>query len=165
MYQLINNRDLEFQLYELFDVEELFSRDRFSEHNKETFDAVLQTAEKIATKHFLPHNHLADQNEPKFVDGKVEMIASVKEAFDAFREAGFIAGGMEYELGGMQLPFLITLAATGYFTSANPSTTGYGFLTTGAANLIRTFLKSTFLSLAMQPYFFLPPLIINFTLH
>jgi len=153
MYQLINNRDLEFQLYELFDVEALFSRDRFSEHNKETFDAVLQTAEKIATKHFLPHNHLADQNEPKFVDGKVEMIASVKEAFDAFREAGFIAGGMEYELGGMQLPFLITLAASGYFTSANPSTTGYGFLTTGAANLIRTFGNE------QQKSDFLPPML------
>jgi alkylation response protein AidB-like acyl-CoA dehydrogenase len=153
MDQLINNRDLQFQLYELFDIEPLFSRAKFAEHSKETFDAVLQTAEKIASKHFLPHNHLADQNEPKFVDGKVEMIAEVKEAFDAFRKAGFIAGGMEYELGGMQLPFLITLAASGYFTSANPSTTGYGFLTTGAANLIRSFGNE------QQKSDFLPPML------
>jgi len=139
MNQLINNRDLEFQLYEMFDIQQLLSRARFNEHNKETFDAVLQTAEKIALKYFLPHNQLADQNEPKFINGQVEIIDEVKVAFDAFREAGFIAAGMEYELGGMQLPFLITLAASGYFTSANPSTTGYGFLTTGAANLIRTF--------------------------
>lgn len=143
MDQLINNRDLEFQLYEMFDIEPLLLREKFSEHSKETFDAVLQTAEKIALKHFLPHNHLADQNEPKFIDGKVEMIPEVKVAFDAFREAGFIAAGMDFELGGMQLPFLITLAASGYFTSANPSTTGYGFLTTGAANLIRSFASET----------------------
>ncbi len=153
MNQLMNNRDLEFQLYQLFDIDSLFTREKFSEHSKQTFDAVLQTAEKIASKHFLPHNHLADQNEPKFVDGKVEMIPEVKSAFDAFRQAGFIAGGMDYELGGMQLPFLITLAASGYFTSANPSTTGYGFLTTGAANLIRTFGSE------QQKADFLPPML------
>ncbi len=139
MSQLINNRDLTFQLYELLDIERLFSRAKFEDHNKETFDAVLETAEKIALKYFLPHNHKADQNEPQFVNGLVEMIPEVKQAFDAFREAGFIAGGMDYEIGGMQLPFVITLAASGYFTSANPSTTGYGFLTTGAANLINVF--------------------------
>jgi len=139
MDQLINNRDLEFQLYELLNSEELNSREKFSDHNKETFDAVLETAEKIALKKFLPHNHKADQNEPQFVSGKVEMIPEVKEAFDAHREAGFIAASLDYDLGGMQLPAVITLASASYFMSANPSTTAYGFLTTGAANLIRVF--------------------------
>jgi len=139
MDQLINNRDLKFQLYELLNLDRLLSRSKFEDHNIETFNAVLETAEKIAIKYFLPHNHKADQNEPKFINGLVEMIPEVKEAFDAYRQAGFIAGGMDYELGGMQLPFTVTLAALGYFTSANPSTTGYGFLTTGAANLINTF--------------------------
>jgi len=139
MNQLINNRDLEFQLYEVLATEKLTQAEKFSEHNKETFDAVLETAEKIATKYFLNHNHKADQNEPQFIDGKVEMIPEVKEAFDAYREAGFIASGMDFDLGGMQLPFTISLAASAYFMSANPSTTGYGFLTAGSANLIRTF--------------------------
>jgi len=139
MDQLINKRDLEFQLYELLNLDRLSTRERFEDHNKETFDAVLETAEKIAVKHFLPHNHKSDQNEPQFIDGKVEMIPEVKAAFDAHRKAGFIAAGMDFELDGMQLPAVITLAASGYFTSANPSTTGYGFLTTGAANLINVF--------------------------
>ena len=153
MSQLINRRDLEFQLYQLIDIEKLFDREKFQDHSKETFDAVLETAEKIAEKHFLPHNHLADQKEPKFVDGKVEMIPEVKQAFDAYRKAGFIAGGMSYEQEGMQLPFVITLAALGYFTSANPSTTGYGFLTTGAANLINAFGSDE------QKKTFLPPML------
>jgi len=153
MDQLINNRDLKFQLYELLDLDRLLSRSRFEDHNIETFDAVLETAEKIAIKHFLSHNHKADQNEPKFINGVVEMIPEVKQAFDAYREAGFIAGGMDYDLGGMQLPFTVTLAALGYFTSANPSTTGYGFLTTGAANLINTFGSS------QQKETFLPPML------
>jgi butyryl-CoA dehydrogenase len=139
MNQLINNRDFKFHLYQVQEIEKLTNRDRYNEHSKETFDAVLDTAEKIAVKYFLPHNHLSDQNEPKFVDGKVEMLDDVKHAFDAFREAGFIAASTGFEQGGMQLPFSVAIAASGYFTSANPSTTGYGFLTTGAANLIDTF--------------------------
>jgi butyryl-CoA dehydrogenase len=139
MNQLINNRDFKFHLFQVQAINRLTSRERYSEHNEETFNAVLDTAEKIALKYFLPHNHQSDQNEPKFVDGVVSMIPEVKVAFDAFREAGFIAASMDFEQGGMQLPFSIAMAASGYFTSANPSTTGYGFLTTGAANLINTF--------------------------
>ncbi len=139
MQQLVNNRDLTFQLYEVLATEKLTEKDKFSEHSKETFDAVIDTAEKIATKYFLPHNHKADQNEPIFKDGKVEMIPEVKEAFDAYREAGFIAAEMDFEMGGMQLPMTISLASSAYFMSANPSTTGYGFLTAGSASLIRVF--------------------------
>ncbi|MBV1911367.1 MAG: acyl-CoA dehydrogenase [Kangiellaceae bacterium] len=139
MSQLINNRDLAFQLYEMFDLNELLKRPRFEEHSKETFDAVLDTAEKIALKYFLPHNHTADQKQPKFIDGKVKMIPEVKEAFDAQREAGFIAAGVDFEEGGMQLPLIINLAASSFFTSANCATTAYSFLTAGAANLIRVF--------------------------
>ena len=139
MDQLINNRDLAFQLYEVLSTDKLTEIEKFSEHSKETFDAVIETAEKIAKKYFLPHNRKADQNEPQFIDGKVEMIAEVKQAYDAYREAGFISAGMDFELGGMQLPFTVSLASAAYFTSANPSTTGYGFLTGGAANLIRVF--------------------------
>ncbi|MGB0495475.1 MAG: acyl-CoA dehydrogenase [Kangiellaceae bacterium] len=139
MDQLISNRDLAFQLYELLNIEKLNEREKFADHSRETFDAVLKTAEDIALKYFLPHNHSADQNEPQFIDGKVEMIAEVKAAYDALREAGFIAASLDYELGGMQLPSVMSLAASAYFTSANAATTAYGFLTTGAANLIRVF--------------------------
>lgn len=139
MDQLINNRDLAFQLYESLGLESLLAREKFQDHNKQTFDAVLETIEKIALKYFLPHNHKADQNEPQFIDGKVEMIPEVKQAFDAAADAGFLAAGMDFELGGMQLPHVINLAASGYLTAANPSTAGYGFLTVAAANLINSF--------------------------
>ena len=53
MQQLINSRDLKFQLYELNDIDRLFQRKKFEDHNPEIFDAVLETAEKIAVKYFL----------------------------------------------------------------------------------------------------------------
>lgn len=147
--ELIKQREIDFQLYEVLDTESLCSRERFSEHNRETFGAVLDTADKLACELFAPHNAKADANEPTFDGKKVSMIDEVKVAFDAYSQAGFTAGRYDYEEGGMQLPETVMTACSGYFLAANVSTTGYPFLTTGAANVIRSFasqtLKDTFL--------------------
>ncbi|MBS3803637.1 MAG: acyl-CoA dehydrogenase, partial [Oleiphilaceae bacterium] len=136
---LIDRRDLAFQLYEVLDTESLVERERFSDHSRDTFDAVIETADKIARDKFAPHNRAADKEEPQFVDGKVELLPQVKDAFHAYAEAGFLAGRHDYDLGGMQLPETVMAACNGFFTAANPGTAGYPFLTSAAANLIRTF--------------------------
>lgn len=136
---LIDRRDLAFQLYEVLDTQNLPERERFSEHNRDTFDAVLETADKIARAKFANHNSEADKDEPKFVNGQVEMLPEVKQGFDAYAEAGFLAGRYDYDLGGLQLPESVMAACNGFFTAANPGTAGYPFLTTAAANLIRVF--------------------------
>jgi len=136
---LLNRRDLDFQLYEALDTESLCERERFVEHSRETFSAVIDTADKIARERFAPHNSVADKEEPRIEDGKVTMRSEVKTAIDAYAEAGFIAGRYDYELGGMQLPETVMTACNGFFMAANPSTAGYPFLTTAAANVIRTF--------------------------
>ncbi len=43
---LLSRRDLEFLLYEWLDVEALTKRERFAEHSRETFDAVLDLSER-----------------------------------------------------------------------------------------------------------------------
>ena len=137
--ELINSKEYQFQLYELLDSEALCSRPYFSEHNKQTFDAVLATANKIASEKFAPHNAKADANEPTFDGQKVIMIDEVQEAYQAYTEAGLIAGRFSFAEGGMQLPETIMTACAGYFMAANPSTTSYPFLTVAAANVIRHF--------------------------
>ncbi len=149
--ELIDRRDLDFQLYEMLDTVSLCQRARFHEHDRATFDAVIDSAERLAREHFATHNAKADQNEPRFVDGRVEMIPEVKEAIDAFAEAGFIAGRYDEDLGGMQLPETVMTACSGFFTAANPGTAGYPFLTTAAANVIRIFGSDEQRSLYMQP--------------
>jgi alkylation response protein AidB-like acyl-CoA dehydrogenase len=136
---LINDFELPFQLYAVLDTESLCNSAKFAEHSRATFDAVLETANKIATDLFLPHNHIADKNEPQFDGTKVSMIDEVKVAFDAFRESGFIAGRYSFEEGGMQLPETVMTAVAGYFMAANPSTTAYPFLTTAAINVLTHF--------------------------
>ena len=137
--KLLNRRDLDFILYELLDVESLTKRSRFAEHSRETFDAALNTATKIAEEKFAPHNRKADLNEPRFENGRVRMIPEVAEALLAFREAGFMAASQDFELGGMQLPWTVAQACFAWFSAANISTAGYPFLTVANANLIRTF--------------------------
>ena len=53
---LLSSRNLAFELYEVLDAEGLTQRERFAEHNRETFDAALGTARSIAEKFFAPHN-------------------------------------------------------------------------------------------------------------
>ena len=139
MAGIINRRDLEFQLFEVLDVESLTTRPRYAEHSKETFRAVLDTAEAMATEKFEPHNHKADANEPTFDGQRVTMIPEVREALQAFCEAGFIAAAHDFERGGMQLPVVMTQAAFSLFKSANVGTAAYPFLTIGNANVIHRF--------------------------
>ena len=134
--KLLSRRDLEFMLYEWLDVESLTGRGRFVDHSRETFDAALDTCERIAEDLFAPHNKKADQNEPHFDGERVRLIPEVKQALDAFREAGLMAAGQDYDLGGMQLPTVVEKACFSYFKSANVSTSGYPFLTIGNANLL-----------------------------
>lgn len=47
---LLSSRNLAFELYEVLDAEGLTQRERFAEHNRETFDAAIGTARSIAEK-------------------------------------------------------------------------------------------------------------------
>ncbi|MCF8200033.1 MAG: acyl-CoA dehydrogenase, partial [Sulfuritalea sp.] len=111
----------------------------YAEHNKETFLAVLDTAEAMATEKFAPHNRKADENEPTFDGQRVTMIPEVADALKAFCDAGFIAAAHDFERGGMQLPVVMTQAGFSLFKSANVGTAAYPFLTIGNANVIHRF--------------------------
>ncbi len=133
---ILSRRDLDFLLHEWLDVEGLVKRPRYAEHSRETFDAVLDLAEQIATEHFAPHNRTADENEPRFVDGRVELIPEVGRALKVFTDAGLMAGGFDEEYGGMQLPHVVGQAVLAWFKAANIGTSAYPFLTMGNARLL-----------------------------
>ncbi|OLU24567.1 acyl-CoA dehydrogenase [Pseudomonas sp. PA15(2017)] len=136
---LLSARNLAFELYEVLDAEALSQRPRFSEHNRETFDAALGTARSIAENLFAPHNRKNDEHEPRFVDGGAQLIAEVKPALQAFNEAGFLNATRDFELGGMQLPNLLSQACFAHFQAANIATASYPLLSMAAANLIEAF--------------------------
>lgn len=136
---LLSSRNLAFELYEVLDAEGLTRRERFADHNRETFDAAIGTARNIAEKYFAPHNRKGDENEPRYENGQAILIPEVKPAVDAFLEAGFLNAARSFDAGGMQLPTLLSQACFAHFQSANAASTSYPFLTMGAANLIESF--------------------------
>ncbi|WP_442110298.1 acyl-CoA dehydrogenase [Pseudomonas sp. NUPR-001] len=148
---LLSARNLAFELYEVLDAEALTQRPRFAEHTRETFDAALSTARTIAEKYFAPHNRKGDEQEPRFENGEAVLIPEVKPAVDAFLEAGFLNATRDFEVGGMQLPTLLSQACFAHFQAANAGTTAYPFLTMGAANLIESFGSDEQKRLFLQP--------------
>ena len=134
-----DRRNMDFVLNELLNVEQLTERNYYQEHSRETFDAIIEVAEQIATEHFHSHNAESDKNEPVMVDGQVKIIPEVKEAIQVFAEAGFFAGHHSEELGGIQLPWVVNQACSAIFQAANAATVAYPFLTIAAANVIEAF--------------------------
>ncbi|MFM0504791.1 acyl-CoA dehydrogenase [Paraburkholderia caffeinilytica] len=136
MSLILSRRDLDFMLYEWLDVETLTTAARYADHSRETFDAALDTCEKIATDLFATHNKKNDEQEQHFDGETVHVIPEVRRALAAFCEAGLMAAGQDYELGGMQLPMVLEKAGFAWFNAANIGTTTFPFLTIGNANLL-----------------------------
>jgi butyryl-CoA dehydrogenase len=136
---LLNERDLQFLLYEFLDTESLLQRPRYAEHTRETFDATLETARQMATDLFAPHGPKSDANEPRFDGVRVHLVPETQAAWDAYAQAGFLSAHWDESEGGLRMPEVVLRAAIAYFKSANVATSAYCFLTIGAANLLRTF--------------------------
>ena len=126
----------DFFLYDWLSVESLQGRDRFSEHSRETFDAVLDLCETLAAEKFAPFNRMADTQEPWFDGERVHLPESSVTASKAYAESGMLAAAQDYALGGMQLPCVVEMAANSFFSKAGIGLGGGGLLTSGNANLL-----------------------------
>ena len=126
---------LDFLLYQWLDAESLSQRPRFADHSRETFDAVLDTCERIAREKYAPFNRLVDTQEPRFDGEKVILPQATHDAHKAYAESGMLSAAQDFEMGGMQLPYTIEAAANAFFACASVSI-GSGMLTTGNANLL-----------------------------
>lgn len=153
MSLLLNPRDVEFILYELLDVESLTASPLFEEHDRETFDAIIATARRIAEDKFAPHAAKLDQNEPTFDGERVHIIPEVAEALAAYIECGFMGISAPTEYGGMELPMTVAQAACAWVAAADVSANGYAFLTHAAINLLAEFASDE------QQALYLPPMI------
>mgnify|MGYP003463280486 CR=1 FL=1 len=81
MSEILSRRDLQFLLYEWLDTERLTDRPKFADQSRDTYDDILELAERVATDRFAPHNAKADANEPYVgEDGRVVLIPEVAEA-------------------------------------------------------------------------------------
>ncbi|WP_270175359.1 acyl-CoA dehydrogenase [Diaphorobacter sp. ED-3] len=126
---------LDFLLYEWLQAGSLNARERFADHSRETFDAVLDTCERIAREKYAPFNRTVDTQEPQFDGERVILPQCTHDARQAFADSGMLSAAQDYALGGMQLPYVVESAANSFFGCASISI-GSNLLTTGNANAI-----------------------------
>ena len=126
---------VDFLLYHWLQADALNGRPRFADHSRETFDAVLDTCERIAREKYAPFNRLVDTEEPRFDGEKVILPQATHEARRAYAESGLLSAAQDYEIGGMQLPYTVEAAANSFFAAASISI-GSNMLTSGNANLL-----------------------------
>jgi butyryl-CoA dehydrogenase len=126
---------VDFLLHDWLHVETLQQRERFADHSRETFDAVLDTCERIAREKYAPFNRLVDTQEPHFDGERVILPQATHDAQKAYAASGMLSAAQDYEVGGMQLPYTVEAAANAFFAMASVSI-GSGMLTTGNANLL-----------------------------
>jgi butyryl-CoA dehydrogenase len=134
---IMNERDLAFMLFELFDSESLIQRPRYQDHDRQTFNEAINTAKTLAERYFLPIRQKLDTHQPTFDGKNIQLIPELKVACDAIIESGFACATADFDDGGMQLPPIIANAAGSYLIAAGGTAIGYSLLTSANANLLQ----------------------------
>ncbi|MDL2286322.1 acyl-CoA dehydrogenase [Desulfococcaceae bacterium OttesenSCG-928-F15] len=141
---LIERRDQDFLLHEVFNIEQFSTTEKFADFNKKTCDMIVSEGRNLAIKEILPTNKLADTHNGapeavKLVNGSVQVPPSFHKPYKAFCEGQWLAMCDDPEYGGQGMPHLLQCAVGEYFTAANCAFMMYPGLTHGAGNILANF--------------------------
>lgn len=137
--QYTNLDNMRFLLYDVHDAEELTQYERFQDYDRTSFDIMLDAVKDFSDKELFPYFEEMDANPVTYDDGKVTVHPQIKKFIDMATKNGFIGPWFDYDQGGIQLPQMMYGAVFHILDAANNNVAGYVGLTSGAANLIRTF--------------------------
>jgi hypothetical protein len=135
---ILDERDQQFILYEMLEVEKLCGYEKFADFSKDMFDMILTEAQKMAVEEIFPTLKEGDEQGATLADGKVSVPKCFHRVFNLFREGGWIGMTFPPEQGGQGLPESVRTAATDWFYH-NFAFIAYPFAAEGAAHLILTY--------------------------
>ncbi|AIY19090.1 acyl-CoA dehydrogenase [Pimelobacter simplex] len=101
-----NLRDIEFNLFELFNVQEYLGTGVFEEMDADTAREILSEVERVAREDLAASFVDSDRNPPVFdpATNTAPVPASFKKSYDTWMESGFWALGLPEEIGGTTAP-------------------------------------------------------------
>ena len=138
---LVDSRDMRFILFEMLEIDRLNVYDAFEGFDRDTYEATLDLAEKIAVEQIYPVNAEGDRlgvsYDPK--TKKVTYPDIFKSAMVKFNEAGFAGLANDPEWGGMGMPDVMFRAVLEYFFAASLAWSMNVTLSVGATNLVKNF--------------------------
>ena len=135
----VDQRDIDFQLFEWLPLGELLSAERFAEWDEESLRMVLPEALKIAQQELDPANEDGDRDGCRWQDGVVTVPASFVSSYRTVAEGGWVGAVNSPEFGGLGMPSVVAAAANEYFDGANLGLAVSLLLTRGAGELIEHF--------------------------
>jgi alkylation response protein AidB-like acyl-CoA dehydrogenase len=135
---LLDSRDLRFVLFEVLEADKFNRFEKYSDFDRETYEAVLELAEQIAVEQVYPANREADKTGAQYdpTTKSVRIPEGFHKALDAFRESGFSGLCAPLEFGGTGMPQTVYRAVMEYFNAAGVAFITYETLRNGACNLI-----------------------------
>ena len=129
-------------------------KERYKDYDSGAVDILLQAVKDLADKEAFPYLKEMDEKPAYFKDGQVMVHPQVKQIMEKCGEMGLIGATLDYEAGGMQLPYMLAQASYFIIDAANNSLSGYPGLTSGSAGLINSygneFLKETYMPPMLQ---------------
>jgi len=137
--KLTDQRDIDFVLYEQFQVDTFLTSKKYNAFNKKMFDMVVKEAKNLAVKEIFPTYTLCDKEGVTFENGRVKVPECLKKPHGLLKDGEWGALTEDPEYGGQGLPFTIAQAAMEYLTGANYVLTTYIILGHGAGKMIDLF--------------------------
>ncbi|WP_436697774.1 acyl-CoA dehydrogenase [Nocardioides sp. BYT-33-1] len=101
-----NLRDIEFNLFELFNVQDYLGTGIYEEMDADTAREILSEVERIAREDLAASFVDSDRNPPVFdpTTNTAPLPASFKKSYDTWMESGFWGLGLPEEIGGTTAP-------------------------------------------------------------
>ncbi|MBK5913108.1 acyl-CoA dehydrogenase [Rhodocyclus purpureus] len=129
-------RDMHFILRELAGLDQVSGLPGCEEASEDLVAAVLEEAGKFAAGVLAPINRQGDVQGCRLADGRVLTPDGWKEAWEQFRDAGWVGLGLPVEYGGQGLPKLVATAVWEMWFSTNMAFTMLPQLNVGQAEAL-----------------------------
>lgn len=139
MTYLVDQKDVEFNLYEYLDLNELTQMENFKEQSSDMYKMILNECLKLAQSEMDPLFVSGDREGCHIEDGQVKTPKGFDKAYQALAQNGMIGMDVSPEYGGQGLPITLGVVASEFFNGSNVPLTMYIGLTRGAAHLIESF--------------------------
>ncbi|HNX27926.1 MAG TPA: acyl-CoA dehydrogenase [Syntrophomonadaceae bacterium] len=136
---LFSARDHKFILKEWLDMEKVLTCDAYKDcYSVDDIDSILEAALKVAREVIAPTRDDNEAVQARFIDGKVVVPPSFKEAYWFVNENGWGGSNEDHDYEG-RLPNTLFRACGEFMAGANAAIMPYILATAGAAGLVAKF--------------------------